>query len=142
LGGPRRQLLWLVRWGNSAFRCCLTIQIDSVRKPGQDDSTIPPNVKNAINFYQSEGLIHGRSMIRAADPELTNILGNFRMDYRAHRINCSNYPWLARHFNKSHHEIENDPQVRKKVATLIDQTLLERTTVVAGCLPSKRLSLK
>jgi hypothetical protein len=64
------------------------------------------------------------------------------MDYRAHRINCSNYPWLARHFNKSHHEIENDPQVRKKVATLIDQTLLERTTVVAGCLPSKRLSLK
>jgi hypothetical protein len=78
----------------------LTIQIDSVRKPGQDDSTIPPNVKNAINFYQSEGRIHERSMIRAADPELTKILGNFRMDYRAHRINCSNYPFARSPFQQ------------------------------------------
>jgi hypothetical protein len=97
----------------------LTIQLDSVRKPGQEDSTIPANVKQAINFYQTRGLIHGRTMIHAADPETTNILGNFEMTYRDHRINCDNYPWLARHFNKPHHEIENDPQVWDQVASLI-----------------------
>jgi hypothetical protein len=102
----------------------LTVQVDSVRKPGQEDSTIPPNVKNAINFYQTRGPIHGRSMIRAADPGKTNIVGNFQMTYRNRRINCANYPWLARHFNKPHHEIENDPQVWDQVASLIDAELL------------------
>ena len=74
----------------------LTIQIDSVGKLWQSDSRIPANVDRAINFYQSEGLLHGRSKIRAADPDHTNILGNFRMTYKDHSINCDNYPWLVR----------------------------------------------
>jgi len=101
----------------------LTIQIDSVRKPHQEDSVIPPNVKNAVNFYQTDGLIHGRSAILAAAPEQTRIVGNFRMDYQNRRINCANYPWLARHFNKPHHKIENDPNVWDKIASLIDVEL-------------------
>jgi hypothetical protein len=115
----------------------LTIQLDSVRKPRQEDSTIPPNVRNAINFYQTKGLIHGHSEIRAADPGMTNILGNFQMTYRDHRINCDNYPWLARHFNKPHHEIENDPNVWDRIAALIDSELLKATERAAASLPSE-----
>ena len=31
------------------------------------------------------------------------------------RINCDNYPWIARHLNKPHHEIENDPLVWEQI---------------------------
>lgn len=109
--------------GSHSIPVALTIQLDSVRKPGQEDSTIPPNVKDAINFYQTRGIIHGRSMIRAADPDTTNILGNVQMTYRDRRINCDNYPWLARHFNKPHHKIENDPRVWDQVVSLINSEL-------------------
>jgi len=110
----------------------LTIQLDSVRKPRQKDSTIPPNVKRAINFYQTRGFIHGLPTIRAADPDRTNILGNFQMTYQDRRINCDNYHWLARHFNKPHHEIENDPRVWDRVAFLIDSELLGATETLAA----------
>ncbi len=32
----------------------LTILVDSVHKPGHEDALIPPNVRNAVNFYQRE----------------------------------------------------------------------------------------
>jgi hypothetical protein len=110
--------------GEHGIPVSLTIQLDSVRKLGQQDSTIPANVKEAINFYQRSGFIRGRPTIHAADPEATNILGNFEMTYRDRRINCDNYPWLARHFNKPHHKIENDPRVWVQVASLIDAALV------------------
>ena len=115
----------------------LTIQVDSVQKPGQEDSIIPPNVKNAVNFYQTKGLIHGRPTIRAADPERTEIVGNFQMSYRNRRINCDNYPWLARHFNKPHHEIENDPKVWNHMASVIDLELLKRTPTAEASVSSE-----
>jgi hypothetical protein len=102
----------------------LTVQVDSIAKPGQHDSMIPANVESAVNFYQSRGLLHGRPTILAADPSRTKILGNYWMTYPDHRINCDNYRWLVRVFNKPHHEIENDPRVWDKVASLIDSELL------------------
>ncbi len=98
----------------------LTIQVDSVRKPGRDDSTIPPNVTEAINLYQSRGPIHGRTQILAADPDRTTIIGNFHLTYNDSSINCDNYPWYARTFNRPHHEIENDPRVWNLAASLIE----------------------
>jgi hypothetical protein len=53
-----------------------------VRKHGQDDSVIPANVAEAINFYQRKGIIHGRSVITAADPSRTTILGNLLFEYK------------------------------------------------------------
>jgi hypothetical protein len=123
--------------GRQGVPVLLTIQIDSVRKPGQEDSLISPNVKNAVNFYQTKGLIHGRSTIRAADPERTHIVGNFPMDYRNRRINCDNYPWLARHFDKPHHEIENDPKVWNEIASVIDLELLKTTPMVEALVPAE-----
>jgi hypothetical protein len=122
--------------GRQGVPVLLTIQVDSVRKPGQEDSIIPPNVRNAVNFYQTKGLIHGRSSIRAADPDRTQIIGNYPMSYRNRRVNCDNYPWLARHFNKPHHEIENDPNVWNQIASVIDLELLKTPPIVGSSLPS------
>jgi len=102
----------------------LTIQIDSVRKFGQDDRTVPANVARAVNFYQRKGLTRGQPLIVAADARRTKILGNFRMKYEEHQVNCDNYRWLSRVFNKPHHQIENDPQVWDQIVSFIDSELL------------------
>jgi hypothetical protein len=97
----------------------LTIQVDSVSKAGEQDSLIPSNVSQAVNFYQTAGIIHGQSEIRAADPVRTEILGNFRFDYSNHPVRCDEYPWLSRVLMKSHIEIECDPKVWNQVESLI-----------------------
>ena len=112
--------------GRMEIPVSLTIQVDSVHKPGHEDAVIPPNVHNAVNFYQTKGLIHGRSRIRAADPERTNIIDNFHMSYQDRHINCDNYPWIARHLNRPHHEIENDPRVWEQIAAMIESELVQR----------------
>ncbi|HEY2402779.1 MAG TPA: hypothetical protein VGI23_20665, partial [Steroidobacteraceae bacterium] len=93
----------------------LTVQVDSVAKSNEDDRDIPPNVRQAVNFYQSEGMLHGRGTITAMDPTQTIILGNFKSDYRGHHIDCADYPWFARAFMKPHIEIENDPTVWDRI---------------------------
>jgi len=115
----------------------LTIQVDIVAKPGQSGSTIPPNVAQAVNFYQSKGPIHGRSEIFAADPARTRILGNIQMRYDEHPINCDNYPWFPRVFNRPHHEIENDPRVWDQAASLIDAELSNAEAKVQPSSPSQ-----
>jgi pimeloyl-ACP methyl ester carboxylesterase len=109
--------------GQRGIPVALTIQIDSVRKPGQHDRTIPVNVAKAVNFYERQGLTPGEPNIVAADAARTKILGNFRMDYEDRSINCDNYKWLPRVLNKPHHEIENDPRVWNQIASLIDSEL-------------------
>ena len=104
----------------------LTIQIDSIAKPGQENFTIPTNVENAVNFYQSAGLLHGRAEILTEDPVRTNIIGNFEMTYKDHPINCEQFPWFARVFTKPHIEIENDP------ARLVPGCIADRFGVVEG----------
>jgi pimeloyl-ACP methyl ester carboxylesterase len=101
----------------------LTIQVDSVRKHGQDDSVIPTNVGAAVNFYQTKGLIHGRSEVVAADPSHTAMLGNFRLDYEKEPAECRAYPWYNRFFFKGHTSIECDPRVWSEVQTLIETRL-------------------
>ena len=128
--------------GQQGVPVLLTIQVDSVHKPGHDDVVIPANVRNAVNFYQTKGLIHGRSSIRAADAGRTNIIGNFQMTYQDRRINCGNYPWIARHLNKPHHEIENDPLVWEQIASMIDSELFKGTSMVEASLPSTSLVVK
>jgi hypothetical protein len=102
----------------------LTIQVDSVQKLNENDGRIPPNVREAVNFYQSEGLLHGRPRIEAADPERTAILGNFESAYKNDPVSCAGYPWYARAFMKPHIEIENDPRVWGKIEALIQTKLL------------------
>jgi len=109
--------------GREGIPVSLTIQIDSVHKLGQDGHTVPGNVAKAVNFYQTHSLTPGETHIVPADPAQTTILGNFRMTYDHRQINCDNYKWLSRVFNKPHHQIENDPQVWELIAKLIDSEL-------------------
>ena len=97
----------------------LTIQVDSIAKMRENDELIPANVAQAVNFYQQDGLLHGKSKIYAADPRRTEILGNFRFDYKTKQIDCGGYPWYARLFMRPHIEIESDPAVWNQVESLI-----------------------
>src|SRR5215469_874186 len=101
----------------------LTIQVDSVRKHGQDDSIIPANVAEAVNFYQSKGIIHGRAKIVAANPSRTAIDGNFNFTYQKEPDACRTYPWYDRLFFKGHTSIECDPRVWSQVENLIERRL-------------------
>jgi pimeloyl-ACP methyl ester carboxylesterase len=97
----------------------LLAEIDGVRKHNHDDSLIPANVAEAINFYQTEGLLHGRPTIDAADPTATRILGNIQLSYKHDDVATPGYPWLARTFTRRHIEIENDPRVWGRIESLI-----------------------
>lgn len=101
----------------------LTIQVDSVSKFGENDSLIPANVAQAVNFYQTDGMLHGKSEIRAANPSRTLILGNFRSDYKDKPLRCGQYPWYDRAFMKPHIQIECDPAVWGQVDSLIRTNL-------------------
>jgi pimeloyl-ACP methyl ester carboxylesterase len=132
---PARIIIFGHSWGGTAtlklareleekdIPVLLTIQIDSIAKPGQANAIIPANVARAVNFYQSKGLLHGQTQISARDRERTKIIGNFEMQYRDHPVNCDEFPWYSRLFTKSHIEIENDPRVWQQAATYIDQEL-------------------
>src|ERR1017187_5072298 len=97
----------------------LTIQVESVEKSNEDDRSIPPNAREAVNFYETEGLLHGRSLIGAMDPKGTTILANYLSSYRKHPVSLAGYPWFARAFMRPYIEIENDPLVWSKVEGLI-----------------------
>ena len=117
----------------------LTVQVDSVAKPFQNDRVIPSNVLQAANFYQTHGLIHGRSKIIPADPSHTTILGNFRWEYKKEPAECREFPWHARFFTKGHIEIECDPQVWSQVEMLLRRLLpgplVSQTDSVVANLP-------
>ena len=117
--GASETVAFARRLNTLAIPVLLTIQVDSVRKPKENDEDIPPNVAKAINFYQKDGLLHGRSLIEAMDPKRTTILGNYESSYKSSPISCARYPWFARTFMKPHIEIENDPSVWGKIAALI-----------------------
>ena len=104
----------------------LTVQVDSVAKIRQNDEVIPPNVGEAANFFQTDGLLHGQTRIRAADEKRTTILGNFRMSYKSKEVACSKYPWYDKIFVKYHTEIECDPAVWNQVESLIRGKLPEK----------------
>jgi hypothetical protein len=109
--------------GNLGIPVLLTVQVDSVQKMGQKDDVIPPNVAEAINYFQPDGLLHGRKLIRAEDPNKTKILGNDQMDYKHATLSCKGYPWHQRVFAKEHMYIECDPGLWAQIESLIRSKL-------------------
>lgn len=103
----------------------LTAQVDSVAKRGQNDAVIPANVRRAVNFYQTRGLVHGRPKITAADPTRTTILGNFQLSYKRPAAECSSYPWYDLFFTPTHTAIECDPKVWSQIESLVREQLAE-----------------
>ena len=109
----------------------LTVQVDSVAKPWQQDEVIPDNVAAAVNFYQSHGLIHGRSEIKAEDGTKTHILGNYRFDYRQHPVQCEATSWFDRTFTPSHMQSQCDPQIWNRVDDLVRERIEPAPTLAA-----------
>lgn len=109
----------------------LTVQVDSVAKPFQNDGIIPANVAAAVNFYQPRGLIHGRQIIRAADDSKTEILGNHRLDYQHAAVKCDGMPWIERTFIPGHMHTECDTNLWGQVESLVRQRLEPQPASVA-----------
>ena len=123
--------------GRDGIPVLLTIQVDSVAKMGEDDTVIPPNVAQAVNFYQLDGFLHGQPKIRAADAARTEIIGNIRIEYKGNSIRCNGYPWYDNLLMRPHIEIECDPHVWNQVESLIRSRLSmpARTGLVQRCIP-------
>ncbi|MDP9113676.1 MAG: hypothetical protein M3O20_08345 [Acidobacteriota bacterium] len=111
--------------GQNGIPVLLTIQVDSVKKFGENDRLIPANVAQAVNFFQLNGFLHGRRLIQASDRLRTQILGNFQFDYKNQPVNCDGYPWYAQLFMKPHIEIESDPRVWNQVESLIRSKIVK-----------------
>jgi len=101
----------------------LTVQVDSVAKAWQNDAIIPGNVAEAVNFYQTQGVIHGRKEIVAADPAKTEILGNFRMDYKTDPVKCPEASWWEHILTPGHMQSECDPRLWSQIENLVQQRL-------------------
>lgn len=109
----------------------LTVQVDSVAKPWQQDEVIPDNVTAAVNFYQAHGLIHGRSEIKAEDESKTQILGNYRFDYREHPVKCEGTSWFDRTFTPGHMQSQCDPQIWNRVDNLVRERIEPSSSVAS-----------
>jgi pimeloyl-ACP methyl ester carboxylesterase len=110
----------------------LTVQVDSVPKLWQHDDVIPENVVAAVNFYQPHGLIHGRSVIRAADDSKTQILGNYRFDYRENPVQCEGTSWFDRILIPSHMQSQCDPHLWTQVENLVLQRMQPASGTIAA----------
>jgi len=105
--------------GDLGIPVLLTVQVDSVQKMGQKDDVISANVAEAMNFFQPDGMLHGRKLIHAEDPAKTKILGNRALNYKHTSLSCKGYPWHQRVFAKEHMYIECDPDVWLEIESLI-----------------------
>jgi pimeloyl-ACP methyl ester carboxylesterase len=97
----------------------MTIQVDSVNKIWGSDCIVPPNVGEALNFYQTRGLVHGCQTLLAADPSRTRILASNRLDYTSQPVGCKSCSWLNRHFLKSHEAMDCDQNVWSQIENQI-----------------------
>jgi pimeloyl-ACP methyl ester carboxylesterase len=110
----------------------LTVQVDSVAKFWQNDRVIPQNVAAAANFYQRHGIVRGRAEITAADPSHTQILGNYRFDYKKEPVHCEELSWSDRFFTPGHAQSECDPRLWSQVEALMRQRLQPQPGTVAA----------
>jgi hypothetical protein len=139
-----RIILFGQSWGGSAtvmlarelsrigIPVLLTVQVDSIAKLWQQDGVIPQNVLAAANFYQPHGLLHGRAEITAADPAKTQILGNYRFDYRKTPVQCKGFTWADRFFTPSHMQSECDLNLWGQVEALVNQRIEPQPGIVAA----------
>lgn len=110
----------------------LTVQVDSVAKFWQNDSVIPDNVAEAVNYYQPHGMVHGRAEITAADPSKTQILGNYLVDYKKDPVDCKEGSWYDNFFTPGHAQSECDPHVWTQIEELVKQRVVQEIKAVAA----------
>jgi pimeloyl-ACP methyl ester carboxylesterase len=116
----------------------LTVQVDSVAKLWQNDSVIPDNVRQAVNFYQTQGFVHGRREITAADPGKTQILGNYLVDYKKNPVQCPEASWWDRIVTPGHMQSECDRRLWSNIENIVQKTISpERTAAKVSSFDSR-----
>jgi pimeloyl-ACP methyl ester carboxylesterase len=123
--------------GQEGIPVSLTVQVDSVAKLWQNDSVIPDNVEEAVNFYQTHGIVHGRREITAADPAKTQIVGNYLVDYRKNPVECPGGSWWDRIITPSHMQSECDPRLWSSIEKMVRERI-SPTPSAAAITPSDR----
>ncbi|MDX2267969.1 MAG: hypothetical protein NW208_07675 [Bryobacter sp.] len=119
----------LARWCEKrGIPVAFTLQIDSV---GWGDTKIPANVEAAANLYQESSLfLRGESKIRAADPQKTNILGNYAYRYSfTHMVPAVGAPWYFSLLQHPHIKMEYDPEVWLAAEQLLTAQILKPSPV-------------
>lgn len=117
--------------GERGIPVLLTVQVDSVAKWWQNDSVISDNVSEAVNFYQTAGILHGRRQITAANPASTQILGNYRIDYKKTPVECPEAARWERVLTPGHMQSECDPSLWSQIENMVTQRLAPQPTSVA-----------
>lgn len=121
-GRSARVILFGQSFGGAAVNKCsrelealgvpvlLSVQVDSV---GHGDGLVPANVRRAVNFYQKNDpfFIRGEDAFRAADPQKTEILGNFRWNYSRKKVDLSDGHWYQKILRNAHVKMEQDPEL-------------------------------
>lgn len=108
--------------GKNGVAVELTVQVDSVSL-GRD-GRIPPNVRQAVNFYQKERLtFRGEDYIQAEDPQRTKILGNFRFRYPLLGWNPAPELSWRRVLGGGHARMEADPLLWAQIQALIVESI-------------------
>jgi len=115
----------------------LTVQVDSVSKLWDNDTVIPENVAEAVNFYQPHGIVHGKR-IRAADASKTRILGNYRFDYKQSPVQCEGYSWADRTFTPGHMQCECDPKLWRQVEEVVRKRIEAPASLAVAAPQSKQ----
>ena len=124
--------------GQIGIPVALTMQVDTIAKPGHKALPISPNVASAINYYQTEGPLHGQPEIVAADPRAgEKILGNIRMTYENRPINCDNYSWYSRDPQQTSSQNRNQLARMDQLASLINSDLPGIPSTLQSPSPSK-----
>ncbi len=117
--------------GERGIPVLLTEQVDSVAKWWQNDSVISDNVSEAVNFYQTAGILHGRRQVTAANPASTQILGNYRIDYKKTPVECPEAAWWERVFTPGHMQSECDPRLWSQIENMVTERLSPQPMSVA-----------
>jgi hypothetical protein len=84
------------------------VLVDAIRR----NQPIPPNVRVAANFYQRDSRpVCGAAHIRAENPKITKILGNFQWKCRHKYVDIQREPWVRNFFVRGHEKMEFDPNM-------------------------------
>jgi len=96
---------------------------------GKDSYLVPPNVREAANWFQRDHLfIKGAPELRAEDPSRTRILFNRRLSYkgRGHEFQIDEQSRLQTLFMGSHLVMEFDMALWNEVEQMVTSAALER----------------
>lgn len=96
---------------------------------GKDSYIVPPNVREAANWYQRDQLlVKGAPLIRAEDPSRTRVLFNRRLSYkgREREFEIDEQSRLQTLFLGAHLVMEFDMPLWREVEQMIISAALER----------------